>query len=595
MVIILISSIFAFLFNKKIGLFIPLSIMIIVLTYYLVGLLFNSFYFVKYLLLFYVLVGIVFVVKQLNKNTYNIIFTNGLLLLFIIYVFVFIYCYKYKIAYFDEFYHWSPMVRSMFINNKLYSVCGIQGGAHIEYPPFLSLVELFYCQLYGTFSKSVSSMGMHIVTLSFFTVPYVDVFELKNKKTLIFFIYCILIIMLFGTVGYFRSMLIDIPLAFVASFPLILVFSNMLNNKYGNIYYGISLGCLLLTKQLGIIFYICNILLYFAIYYKKNTIKHLLKNLIIIIIVSMVIYIPWVVHIYLLGIGAKGQFSISSILTKILVFSLDQNQVNTLFRIGRAVIFGNMLKGKVYVPCIIFYILIISSYFIISRFNKIAIKKFIVFDVISIFLFFLSLSIIYCFSMEENEMLSLNNFFRYVASFNIYLVFMFTISIREYISNKSVVVLVLLLFIADIPSYKEIVPRVLIPGRINDESTDEEINVTNYIMSYLSENSNYLIVSDHNFAEYKFKYLTNYERKISNSKYFDEYSINITKYKAEDLINEMRQYDYVIFSIEYDDILYQLDNDLKTFTNCEGVYNCIVYEINKDYNEDSDILLYMLT
>lgn len=594
-IIILISSIFAFLFNKKIGFFVPLSIMIIVLTYYVSGLVFNSFNFVKYLLYIYIIIGVIFVIKYLNKNTYSIIFTKGLLLLIIIYVFVFIYCYKYNIAYFDEFYHWSPMVRSMFINNKFYSVCGIEGGAHIEYPPFFSLIELFYCRLYGSFSESVYSIGMHITSLSFFIVPYVDVFDLKRKKSFLFSVFYFLVIVLFSEVGYFRSTLIDVPLAFIASFPLIIIFSKNINNKYGKIYYGVSLGCLLLTKQLGIVFYVLNLLLYIVLLYKDISLERLIKNIVWIIFVSMIVYLPWVIYVNYLGIGVKGQFSIINILSKIFTLNFNDIQLSTISRIGKAIIFGNMLKGMIYIPCVIFYLFIIGLYFAISYCKKTQIKKYVLFDIVAIFIFFFCLTIVYCFSMEENEMLSLNNFFRYVTTFNIFILLLFILSIREYINNTSSIIAIILLLLVDIPNYKYMIPRIFIQDRINDESTSDEIEISNYILTYLNEDSNYLIVSDYNFTEYKLKYLTNYKRKMTKSKYLDEYLLYSVKYDINNLIEELKQYDYVIFSIEHDDILFQLGNDLKQITNSNEIYNCIVYEINKDYNDNSDILLYMLT
>ena len=153
------------------------------------------------------------------------------------------------------------MVRTMFINNKFYSAC-TGGGTHIEYPPFFSLIELFFCKIYGSFSESVSSIALHISTFSLFVVPYIDVFNLKIKKSLYLTLFSLLIVILFN--NNFRSILIDIPLAFIAIFPGILVVSGFINRKFGIIYYSVSLACLLLTKQIGICFsavlYVYNIL-----------------------------------------------------------------------------------------------------------------------------------------------------------------------------------------------------------------------------------------------------------------------------------------------------------------------------------------------
>lgn len=589
--ITLLSSIFVYFFDKKIGYFVPLSFSIIGLTYYFVGLVFGSFSVVKYLLIIYSIIGVYFFIRCIINGKSKNIFTYGLLFLLVTFCFFFLYCYKYNIAYFDEFYHWSPMVRSMFINNKFYSVC--QGsGAHIEYPPFISLLELFFCRIYGLFSESVSSIGMHIVTLSFFVVPYIDIYDLKIKKSFYIFIYVFMCILLFAQVVPFRSIMIDVTLSFIAAFPLLLLLSNSVETKFGKVYYGIALGCLLLTKQLGIVFYFINLITYFVIHFKRKDIKIIVKDLLIIVAISLIIYLPWLVYIYSLGIGSSGQFSVLSMLTKIIKLNFTNDQIKTFSSIIKAFFVGNMLNSKLYISCFIFYIFICILCFLFNRNDKTKTKKYLFLIIISIVIFYFFLSVVYCFAMEEHEMESLNSFFRYSASLNIFLLFFFLLINRENISIIFSTVVLITLLIVNIPNYEHIVPRVFINEKVGDETSSEAKECSNYIVSYIDKNASILIISDYTFAEYRFNYMTMYERKISSSAIFNENSTNLNIFKSDDLIQEVKKYDYVIIAMEDSDNFSYINNYFINRGCNTDIYNYIVYRVDEI---DNELSLYMMT
>lgn len=574
--IVLISSIFVYYFNQKIGFFVPLSFMIIALTYYFFGLVFGSFKYVEYIFVVYAIIGIIYLIKCIKNNKTSLLLTYGLLFLFIISAYFFIYCFKYRLSSFDEYYSWSPMVRTMFINNKFYSAC-TGGGVHIEYPPFFSLLELFFCKIYGSFSESVASIALHISSFSFFVVPYIDTFNLNLKKSIYLNLFALLIVILFN--NNFRSILIDIPLAFIASFPGILVISGFINRKFGVLYYSISLACLLLTKQMGIGFYVFNLMLYIFQTYKNTEKKKFFIRLLVIVFVSTSIYYSWMNYIYRLGVGSAGQFSIFNMLSKLFSLNFNTVQIGAIKNIIRTIFIGDMAKGKLFLTCFIFYIIIFVLYYTLAKINNIDNKKYIFFNLIIIIIYYIFISFVYCFGMEEQEMLSLNSFFRYASTFNIYLTFLFILLNRTLISSIFEIIIMLIMLLVNISNYDLLIPKVFIKRTIDDEPSQSLIDSSNYINTLLHNEDRVLLISDYYFLEFKLDYLTMYSRHISSSKLFNENCINFDTLNDGSLIDEINKYDYVIFSFNNSDTFYQMDSFFQKHNDNKSILNDVLYKV----------------
>lgn len=592
LLVIMISSIFVYLFNKKIGLFLPLSFMILGLTYYLIGLIFGSFSLGKYILILYLIIGTYSFIKCIMNKRKNKIFTTGVLFLLIAYIFAFVYCYKYSFCQSDEFVHWGPMVRSMFMYDKYYSACGVMGGAHPEYPPFLSLLELIFCILYGSYSESVISICLHIVGLVFFIVPYIDVFKLKFKKSLLLLLVLILLIVSFDKFGIVRTIYVDFPLAIISSFPLILIFSDVIESCFGKLYFGISLGCILLNKPSGYILFFFDLAIYFIVFIRRKKIKNVIIDILLYVLISFIIFIPWLLYIYMFNssVGINGQFSAIRLFNKIIHFHVNDREIKIIKTILFYVLSENAFNSSIRINYYVLYLIIIFAFVIISYINKVDNRCIIFFVIASIVMFYVSLCCIYCFAMEDYELINLRSLPRYIGSFNIYLLIVFLLFNREYIDNVYLNAFIIsILIVVNITNYKKIIPRVCLNERIHQESTNGEKYVANYINTYIKRDSKILVVCD-SISVARLEYLTMYKTKMSSSSVYSNAYYNNSIISVNKLVDEMIGYDYVLFNIENRDDFDFINESIQRNTNCNAIYNYFLYEVRED---DEDLLFLM--
>lgn len=65
----------------------------------------------------------------------------------------------------DEFAHWGPNLKAM-VHYDLLWANKVWTGNHISYPPFVGIIEYFFCKLNGGFSESVSYFGINSLIIS---------------------------------------------------------------------------------------------------------------------------------------------------------------------------------------------------------------------------------------------------------------------------------------------------------------------------------------------------------------------------------------------------------------------------------------------
>jgi len=319
--------------KKSFGKVLPLTMMLSSLTLFLTQVLFHTFFIGFIVNIFLAIVPIIYIIiskhkkKDLKEFKSNCL-TPGLYAFIFIYIGVFIFDFNRHFTVWDEYSHWGVMVKEMLRLDKFYSVNASTLMVHKDYPPIISIFEMFYCKLIGAYKEPYLITSLHLFSLSFF-IPALSEKSLKSKK--LEFIIKITLIMLsifltfllFDGHGILNTIYTDYTLAVIVSYMLyIIVTEKNITSNFSVIVLSISSCFLLLTKQMGLPLYLMVLFIYALenilkkkLYTLKNIKKinyiKFLKILILLIIIPLFIWKGWSNYIQALNI--KGQFELGDL------------------------------------------------------------------------------------------------------------------------------------------------------------------------------------------------------------------------------------------------------------------------------------------
>lgn len=157
----------------------------------------------------------------------------------------------------DEFSHWGMMLKETVRLDALYTSPDSVLLVHKEYPPYLVLFEYAYCRISGGFVETYALQAIHFFMFAIALIPLSTLCEMKSfPKKMVFAVFafaCLLFSFIQG-IG-FNLTYIDVPLAVM--FGVALTSSILLNcNKIPEcVLMSLLLATLLLTKQIGIVFF----------------------------------------------------------------------------------------------------------------------------------------------------------------------------------------------------------------------------------------------------------------------------------------------------------------------------------------------------
>jgi hypothetical protein len=226
----------------------------------------------------------------------------------------------------DEFSHWGPAVKSMFLFDKI----GPYSPAQLvfpEYPPGLSLFSYYVTKIGGTWDEADVYWAYQILVISLIASILVKL-TWKNKPAVIFasLIAALSAVFYFGA---FQTVYADPLFALFFGFSLIVAStSDVKSNKWTTLTFSISIAILSITKDIGVFLALISILVYavnifFLNPMEKRSFISRLKHPIMISLLS-------IVPIFILKITWK--------------FALDQNDIKP----GRDffTIFGKLVSGN---------------------------------------------------------------------------------------------------------------------------------------------------------------------------------------------------------------------------------------------------------
>ncbi len=431
----LLNVIAVYLIKKDFLFCLPVTMMTGGFVLYFTQFIFKTFK-VGYALLFIACVPAIFILikKRKDEETIKLITGEGLWIFIGIYVVFAILDFGRHFTYeIDEVMHWGKMVRQMQFWDRFYSDPSSTMIAHKDYPPFISLIELLWCEVSGGYSEKSVTFALHaFMGILFGASVYTFVpsdsdrakAPIKILKGILIALSSAVLMRFFDSFNIFNTIYTDILLSVFAIYLFALVISGQTNDmKKGFIAFVIGCCGLMITKQMGIFFVALACVLYFILSKKKAL-------TLIPLVSSFVVSGIW--KAYIKSLGISGQFDLSRIDPSLLLKELFDTESlrGSVTRVFLKQMFNTPLSlGAVemtfFTSFIIGIVLLIiiykfgSAFFGSKTVNAVAIVV-----QLGALAYAGALWVLYMFCFEEPEMASLASYNRYFSS---YLLFQFGI------------------------------------------------------------------------------------------------------------------------------------------------------------------------
>ena len=240
----------------------------------------------------------------------------------VIYLAIYIYDYNRGFNSWDEMSHWGPMVKEMLRLDTLYSVPESRSLVHKDYPPIIAIFEAIWCKICGGYAERYLYRSIHVLAFSM-VLPVVFLIKEQPLKLL-----CkmgmsfgavatiVLSVLLFDLEdgNFFATIYTDGMVAFVFAFCMFLIFLGKEYSWQEDISLIIACSCLLLTKQVGIEYYMITLfavvlLTLYDIQGKRVIHRIGIRRIAGCILVPGLFKISW--SIYCRALGLSGQFAAS--------------------------------------------------------------------------------------------------------------------------------------------------------------------------------------------------------------------------------------------------------------------------------------------
>lgn len=515
LIIASISACLAKIFNKKIDITIPISVMLIVLIIFPFGF-FNRLdigvYVVEAIatiaLLYLIYKFIKSIIKKEVGKFFKNLFTPGLAVYMLFYIY-FIYLNINRLfSSWDEFSHWGLIVKNMYIFNS-YGTNPETIVSFRDYPPFTAIFEFFSQKVVNSYSEGRIIIAMNLLYISMMIPILKNIEWKKGLCKLLIYIPIIFILPLFMYSNFYTTIYVDGLLGIFMAYILYTYFS-MKNDVTKHL--GICLGLISLplikSAGSGLAIFILIIILVDIIYqYKKsNHDKKLFhKNLIYLLIyfISFIVgKFSW--DILLVIKNTKPYWdtnlvSIKNIINVITGKGLEyqyitiKNFIKRFFLEQIGIGFGSLTNFTILLVFILYSICIYRVY---QKERKSECKRYIMVDILlAIFyiLYIISLLILYVFTFGDYEAQILASYTRYTY---IPLLGMFTFNtllicdnMTEMRKAKINYIVIIILLIAILP----------VNGIINlTIKNNESLENARYIRTQYSNIQNYINLFDGN-------------------------------------------------------------------------------------------------
>ena len=607
---LLLNSLMVLVTKRQFGKCLPLTFMMSAFVLYMSQSIFKTFGIGFYLLIALSIIPIViFTFLLIKRKKYeNILkefktnyFDRGLVAFTVVYVFFTILDFARKFTNWDEFSHWGVMIKEMLRNDKFYSDGISTLMVHKDYPPIIQIFELLWTKVCTAYNEASIMKCLHIFEFSLFIPALYSINNNKEKskfvifKTLGLIIIAYLSMLVFDAHEVINTIYTDFIMAILLAYILYTIISEKDKLSYFAIFsVSLPLCFLVLTKQMGIPFFLISVLAYgidLLFDMKKNKDKY--KNekrkvfkfvliFICIIVIPLILWKSW--GMYVEKLELEQQFKLSDIkifdLPKILKGETgEQWQTISGNKFIGAVFTKNITTSNIEISFIqatgillLFYIV----FFIINKDNyskgqKISIIVSIIIGAIGYTFVMLNM---YVFSFGPREGPGLASFERYMDTYVIFMISLLLMMIfnksEEKSSWKSVLLILAGILLIGHPGQL----LKLKPDLVADEMNEYELDAEK-IKNVVEDDAYVYIlgVNEEMMREYLVKYYANpITTNIENYKFDTSDEVNPQNY-VENIKDYILKYKYLYLKAVNEDFINKYgflfkDNKIKE----EGIY-----------------------
>lgn len=572
--------------KKRFSKCLPLSFMISSFTLFFSQVVFKTFnigIFINIIIAF--IFPIICITKKIRNESLEqikqLIINNGLYIFILLYIGVFIFDLNREFSMWDEFSHWGVMVKEMFRLDRFYSIDASTLMVHKDYPPIVSIYELFFAKLSGGYNETYLIRGLHLFQFSLF-IPFIAKEDDKKAsriiKALLVIIIVYLLYLLFDCHGVINTIYTDYFMAMLVAYLLGMIYVERdVISPFNLFRVSLGLSFLLLTKQMGLPLYAMVVYYFiFSIVFSKVSTNHPIRKIIIVLvslILPLTFYTGW--NNYVDNLEVTRQFDIDNIEYK----KLENYQKETYSNFIEASKYESLISSPIKVSYLAFIIIIFVGLLLLTYFNRrnISVHKTINLNIALTFVsigYALVMLFLYIYSFGNVEGPMLSSFDRYMPTFILISLTTLLIVINritDRLNNKKEVIvfgsiLLLLLVIQNPKNYVKVIPAIreskmsVYKKCANDLINNDVLGKRIFIIAQDSEGE----------FQYRVKYYTG--NIITNQSNFD-WDNDILYYKnIKDYVNE---FDYIYLAQineKFNDTFDEVFDDIKPYG---------LYKINK--------------
>lgn len=578
--------------KKRFSKCLPLSFMISAFTLFFSQIIFKTFNIgiIENIIIAFIF-PMVCIIKKIKKDSLiqikELMLNNGIYIFVLLYIGIYIFDFSREFSVWDEFSHWGVMVKEMFRLDSFYSINSSTLMVHKDYPPIISIYELFFAKLSGGYNETYLVRGLHLFEFSLL-IPFISKEDDKKIsriiKALVFIIIVYLLYLLFDCHGVINTIYTDYFMSMLVAYLLGSIYVNRdIISPFNLFNVSLGLSFLLLTKQMGLPLYIM-IVYYFivSIVFSKISTNHPIMK-IIIVLVSLILpitfYTGW--NNYVDNLEVTRQFDLDNIeFTKLEDYQIETYNNYVDATMSRSIISLPLKISYLAFTIIIFVVLALITYFnrnTINVYKTINLNIALIFGAIGYAAVMLFLYV-YFFGNVEGPMLS--SYDRYMPTFILISLTTLLIVINRIIDrlgNKKEmiifgIILGLLLVIQNPKNYIKIIPA------LKQSETSIYEKCANDLIKYNVLGSKVFVIAQDSEGDFQYR-IKYYVGNITTNQSNYNWDNSISYYEnIKDYVNE---FDYIYLAQineEFDDIFDKVFDEIKPYG---------LYKIN---NENYELL-----
>lgn len=377
-----------------------------------------------YLFAFIYIVLLLVNYKNVRDRFKTVLCDENALIFIIIYLLIFIWTREACLSHIDEWSHWAPHARDMFIRNKFYFTEGHIANFHISYPPLQAILQYIFAKFENILNDGILYKAQLVLVLS---IPFPMLDYLKGYKiskrvfyiiTIFAYYICLFRICAFNPL---TNILPDHTLGFLFAALMIKSFNFDVNDRFKCFDYLMVSVALVLVKQYGLALFLGAFFTLVVLNIKNLKSIHRVIKCLMLLLIPMLLLAIW--YIFVRHYNVVDQFDID---TKMSISEL----INILFRHGgldyqketlkeflNYLIHGQAIYLKYYQWVLLF---ILGYLFLnIMLYKKYGIKL-VIFSLISVLGFLIYTFILLClylFCFPEYGAVRLASIWRYLSSY----------------------------------------------------------------------------------------------------------------------------------------------------------------------------------